>query len=224
MDSTYTISKGRRWQPLLGFILVLLLVDGWFFPPLGYFMIFCTVMAMGIGIVKGRHWCDWLCPRGSFWDWFLSRVSRNVKVPRVFRSVPFRLLWLGLLMTVLTINLIPVWKDFYLMGKPFVMLLTVTTLVGLILGVIYHPRIWCMFCPMGTMANWLGRGKMSLIVDEKCSNCGACEKVCRMQIYAGSYREVGVATHGDCLKCYYCVEKCPAKALEFKPQPMDEAA
>jgi NAD-dependent dihydropyrimidine dehydrogenase PreA subunit len=77
---------------------------------------------------------------------------------------------------------------------------------------------------MGTMANWLGRGKMPLTVDEKCSNCGACEKVCRMQIYPGSYREAGVVSHGDCLKCHYCVENCPKKALEFKPQVMDEAA
>ena len=115
----------------------------------------------------------------------------------------------------LTINLLPVWGDFYEMGKPFVVILTVTTVVGLVLGIIYHPRIWCMFCPMGTMANWLGKGKMPLNVASNCTSCGTCEKVCRMQINPGLYREAGTVWHGDCLKCSYCVEKCPQRALSF---------
>jgi len=200
----------------LGIIMVLLLLGGWFFPPLGYFMVFCMVMAMGIGMVKGRHWCDWMCPRGSFWDLFLVRFSRNVVVPGFYRSVPFRLLWLCILMAMLTINIVPVWGDLYLMGKPFVLVLTLTTVIGLVLGVIYHPRIWCMFCPMGTMANWLGQGKKPLTIDKGCIKCGICEKVCRMQINPGAYREEGQVKHGDCLKCAYCVESCPQKALSFK--------
>lgn len=215
MSTVTTTEKHRRLQPLIGFTLVLLIIGGWFYYPLGYFLLFCMVMAVGIGVFKGRNWCDYLCPRGSFWDKYLGRFSRNVKVPSFFRSVPFRLLWLGILMTMLTINLIPVWGDFYKMGKPFVMILTVTTVVGLVLGIIYHPRIWCMFCPMGTMANWLGRGKMPLRVASSCTYCGTCEKVCRMQINPGLYREAGIVNHGDCLKCSYCIEKCPQKALSF---------
>lgn len=57
------------------------------------------------------------------------------------------------------------------------MILTVTTVVGTVFGIMYHERIWCMLCPMGTMANWLGRGKMVLKVDNACTNCGAGEKV-----------------------------------------------
>ena len=215
MKSKSVIEGRRRRQPLFGIVLIILLLGGWVYPPFGYFMIFCMVMAMGIGVVKGRHWCDWMCPRGSFWDAFLGRFSRNVKAPGFFRGVPFRLLWLGILMTMLTVNLIPLWPDFYLMGKPFVMILTVTTAVGLILGMLYQPRAWCMFCPMGTMANWLGRGKMPLVVGESCVSCGLCEKVCRIGINPGSYREIGIVTDGDCLKCSYCVENCPKQALSF---------
>lgn len=162
MENNITIEKDRQWKPLLGSSLLLLLLGGWFYPPLGYFMIVCMVMVMGISAIKGRHWCDWMCPRGSFWDTYLGRFSRNVKAPSLFRSLPFRLLWLGILMGMLTVNLVPLWPDFYLMSKPFVMILTVTTAVGLVLGMLYRPRVWCMFCPMGTMANWLGRGKMLL--------------------------------------------------------------
>jgi len=54
---------------------------------------------------------------------------------------------------------------------------------------------------MGTMANVLGRGKQPLLVSEVCNNCGRCNTVCRMQIKPGSYKDIGVVTNGDCLKC-----------------------
>lgn len=196
-------------------LLVLFLLGGWLFPPLGYFMIVCMIMAMGIGVIRGRQWCDWMCPRGSFWDFFLTRFSRNVKAPGFFRGWPFRLLWLGILMSMLAFNLIPLWPNWYQMGRPFVMILTVTTIVGLALGVVYQPRTWCMFCPMGTMANWLGRGRVPLVVTEDCRDCGLCGRSCRMQINPGAYRGTGIVADGDCLKCGICVEKCPAGALSF---------
>lgn len=215
MSTANTTEKYRRLQPYIGISLVFLIAVGWFYPPIGYFLLVCMVMGMGIGVAKGRNWCDWMCPRGSFWDSYLSYFSRRLEVPDFFRSITFRLLWVGVLMTVLIINLTPIWGDYYKMGKPFVMILTMTTAVGLLLGVIYHQRIWCMFCPMGTMANWLGRGKMPLNISNSCNQCGTCKKVCRMQIYPGSYRDAGSVQHGDCLKCSYCVEKCPKQALNF---------
>lgn len=210
------MKRNARFQVFNGVFFTMLLVGGWFYYPLGYFMIFCMLMAMVIGIVKGRWWCDWMCPRGSFWDRYLDIFSLRNKVPSFFRSNLFRLFWLGLLMSMLVVNLVPIWGDIYLMGLPFVMILTVTTVIGLVLGVIYNQRIWCMFCPMGTMANWLGRGRKSLKVSGACTGCGACEEVCRMQIYPGSYRVAGKVQHGDCLKCSYCAEKCPKSALSFE--------
>jgi NAD-dependent dihydropyrimidine dehydrogenase PreA subunit len=72
-----------------------------------------------------------------------------------------------------------------------------------------------MFCPMGTMANLLGKGKHSLLVNDSCANCGCCNQVCRMQIKPGTYRPEGVVNYGDCLKCAYCIKVCSQKALSF---------
>jgi len=211
-------------QFLIGVLLLLFIAGGWFYPPIGYFLLVCMLGAMAIGVIKGRNWCDWLCPRGSFWDRYLSPLSRKVKVPRFFRSIYFRLLWLGILMTVLVVKLTPVWGDYYKMGRPFVMILTVTTVVGLVLGVVYHHRIWCMFCPMGTMANWLGKNKRPLFVSDDCTGCGTCGEVCRMQIDPGQYKEFGVVKNGDCLKCSYCVEICPQQALSFEQETRQNTA
>jgi NAD-dependent dihydropyrimidine dehydrogenase PreA subunit len=46
-------------------------------------------------------------------------------------------------------------------------------------------------------------------------DCGACEKVCCMQISPGSFRGIGIVQHGDCLKCSNFVEICPKQALDF---------
>lgn len=205
----------KKMQIGLSLVFLALLIGGWFYYPLGYFLLACMAGAMVLGITRGRYWCDWMCPRGSFFDTLLKRISSHRKVPSLFRHPAFRCGWLLLLVAMLAIQLPPVWGDFYRMGKPLVMILTVTTVAGLLLGVIYHERTWCMACPMGTMANILGKGKMTLTVGESCTNCGICEKVCRMQINPGSYRENGQVTHGDCLKCSYCVESCPQQVLSF---------
>ena len=54
MERTTSMKRNSRRQHLLGIVLILLVAGGWLLPPLGYFMIFCMVMAMGIGAVKGR--------------------------------------------------------------------------------------------------------------------------------------------------------------------------
>jgi len=201
-------------QIILSIAFVTLLIGGWFYPPFGYFMVFCMFATMALGVIKGRKWCDWYCPRGSFYDAVLRRFSRNVAVPTLFRHPLFRAGWLALLMYMVVSKLIPVWGDFYLMGKPFVLILTVTTGVGLLFGAIYQYRIWCMFCPMGTMANLLGRGKQQIAIDEgSCIDCETCAEVCRMQIKPYGYKEAGSVSHGDCLKCQQCVENCPTGAL-----------
>lgn len=213
--TTTRIRRNRKAQFWVAMSFVGLLVGGIFYPPVGYFMLICMIAAMAFGVVKGRSWCDWMCPRGSFFDVLLKPCSRQRDVPEFFSHWAFRAAWMTILMSVLAVRLPPLWGDWYSMGKPFVTLLLVTTAVGIIFGTIYHQRIWCMFCPMGSMANLLGRKKQQLLVASSCNGCGQCEKVCRMQIDPGSYREVGIVTDGDCLKCSYCINECPQKALQF---------
>lgn len=189
------------------------------------FLVFPAFRVLHVVLYVGRHGYRGnkrpllvrlvMSKRRFFYDIILSKLSLQKPVPKFFRSVYLRIFMMMVLMTVLTVKLIPVWGDYYAMGKPFVLVLTVTTIVGIILGVIFNERIWCMFCPMGTMANWLGRGKQLLQISSGCKECGACAKVCRMQIIPQNYKTSGEVTHGDCLKCSYCVKVCPVNALSF---------
>lgn len=96
-------------------------------------------------------------------------------------------------------------------GMVFVTLCIITTSVAILFGVIIAPRAWCSFCPMGTIQRVVGRGKYKLNLDqEKCIECGKCQKVCPMQLPVNEIME-----KPDCIKCGRCVEACPKNALSF---------
>jgi hypothetical protein len=48
-----------------------------------------------------------------------------------------------------TVQSVPEWVTQYSYG--FYSLMLTSTLIGLIVMVLYRPRTWCTFCPMGTM-------------------------------------------------------------------------
>jgi ferredoxin len=116
------------------------------------------------------------------------------------------------------INLALRWPSIDRIGMFFVFMLTVTTVLGIILALIFHQRSWCYACPIGTLSNWVGRGKEELGIDSKlCTECGLCYKVCPMQIepYKFKKEKVESVADGDCLKCGLCVAACPVKALSM---------
>lgn len=205
-------------QFFIGMFFIIILIGGWFYPLLGYFIPLCMALGMGIGCFRGRKWCDWFCPRGSFFDGIIAPISPKRKIPAFFKVVPFRLGMLFLLMAMMTIQIIKRWPDPYKIGMFFVIMLSGTTTLGGILALILHQRVWCCFCPIGSMANWVGRKKYTLKINSKlCTECRLCHNVCPMQIAPYKFKKdsVEIIRDGDCLKCRSCVEVCPKNALSF---------
>lgn len=220
METLAAAIKRREYkQWTLWWVLPLVVLGGWFYPKLGYLLLVCMMAGMGIALYKGRSWCDWMCPRGASWDLLLSKISRQRKIPAFFRHPAFRVVILAVMMTVIFTQIPRAWPSIDGMGRVFVMMLTVTTVVGLVLGIPTHHRNWCTYCPVGTMGNWLGKGKYPLTINAQCNQCKTCDEVCSMQIYRWQYRpEQGqrVVPEWDCLKCGLCVEACPKGALGFE--------
>jgi ferredoxin-type protein NapH len=214
------IRRRRSRQILFWWILPFILVAGWWFPVLGYFIPLCMVAGVGIAFFKGRYWCDWLCPRGSSFDLVLSRVSFKKKIPAFFRDMKFRIFVMAVLMTVLATQLPRHWPSVDGIGRVFVVMLSITTTVGVVLGILTHHRNWCSYCPVGTLGNLLGKGKAALTITSECNECTVCDKVCPIQINRWQYHpgqgETAVIPEWDCLKCGLCVEACPQKALSLK--------
>ena len=176
------LQKVRRLkQTFLGTGFLILLGAGWFYPLIGYFIPACMVLGIGLAAFRGRSWCDWLCPRGSFEDALVARISRQRRIPEILRRTPLRVGVMSLLMGLLTFQIIRLWPDPWAIGGAFILLLTITTGVGVVLGVIYQQRTWCYLCPIGTMSNWVGQNRRPLtLASEHCLECRLCAKNCPM--------------------------------------------
>lgn len=205
-------------QPYLFWILLLFLIVGIIYPVIGIAALICMLAPVMAAPFKGRYWCGNFCPRGSFYDNVIAKISPKKPIPAVFRSTGFRILMVIFLMSVFGVQMYYAWGDLSAMGAVFVRIILITTIVGVVLGIMYHQRTWCSFCPMGTLASWLSatRKPKPLRVENTCVSCKLCTAACPLQLspYDAKANMEGF-THGDCLKCSRCIDKCPKKALSF---------
>jgi len=210
--------RRRRLKRILWLALPASLIAGFVYPPLGFVVLICMGASIGLAFKHGRAWCDF-CPRGTFFDVVMKPISPRRPLPRFLRSTGFRVFALAFVMGMMAFQLSRVWGNVPAMGFVFVRLLLGTTLLGIVLALFINARTWCTFCPMGSMASWIGKRKRPLQVHSSCASCGACDKTCPMDLSPSSHKEPGQMEHGDCLKCSACVAKCPKAALSW-----DEAA
>jgi len=200
--------------PYLGILVLIVSIGGLWYPALGYFMLLIFAAIFLISPFKGRWFCGNLCPRGSLVDFWISKISKNEKIPAVFRSfwlrIPVFLLLMGF-MGYRVMSVIGTLNMFEKIGMILVTMCIVTTAIAVILGTFLSPRAWCTFCPMGTAQNLLGGKKYQLqIKEEHCISCKKCEKVCPMQLDVCNSEAMS-----DCIKCGRCVSACPKDALHF---------
>ena len=208
----------NKLQGHLYWVLLFFLAAGLFFPAIGLLAIICMLAPVVVSVFRGRYWCGNFCPRGSFYDHVLAKFSPQKPIPAFLRSTGFRIFVLFLIMTAFSIQMYFAWGDLGAMGMVFLRVILLTTLIGIVLGVFYHQRTWCSFCPMGSLASWIAekRKPMPLMVSDKCVGCKICTKVCPMQL--APYKAKGSACgfdDADCLKCGSCVQSCPKQALSF---------
>jgi glutamate synthase (NADPH/NADH) small chain len=93
-------------------------------------------------------------------------------------------------------------------------------LATLVVMPIVGNRFWCRFlCPWGALYGLVGTmGFYKIEADmEKCTECGACDRVCEMGVPVSSLiKKSGQVKVADCVGCGRCVSSCPTQALEFK--------
>lgn len=78
-------------------------------------------------------------------------------------------------------------------------------------------RLWCRMCPMGGLIALFNRftplKRISMIhlnkIEEKCTKCGICKRVCHPQITEVYEGKGGDVTTSACTLCFRCVEMCP---------------
>ena len=225
-ESKRVIRKREITKAVIWVMLPTTIILGWIYPILGLFILVCMFSGVLIAIFKGRLWCGWFCPRGSFLENLFTRLNLHKKKEHskifiaknyaydVFKTTAFRISFLIFMMSMMLIQVYRAWPDAEKIGASLVVLLTVTTVIALVLGILVHPRAWCAFCPIGTMSSWVANKNHHLKINpEACIDCKICYKVCPVKIDPTQYKSSGKITHKDCLKCEACLRHCPTNAI-----------
>lgn len=197
-------------------ILILYLIMGFFvWPALGVVALICMLAPVVVALYKGRKWCGSYCPRGSLWDNVFTKINPRKNIPRWAKSTWFRIFMLLVIFTVFGGQMYYAWPNFDAIGLVFLRIILITTLFGAVLALLYNPRTWCNFCPMGTLASWVSVGKKPISVANTCVSCKLCAKACPMEFEP--YKARGAQfIDSDCIKCERCIHICPKKSLSFE--------
>lgn len=208
--------KRRRLQWILAPLTILVIALGWKYPALGFVVPLTMLTGLAVSFFNGRYVCGNLCPRGSFLDRLVPFISPNRPIPGAFRNNLFRLAVVVGLMGFMgyRLSLNPTsWEHW---GRVFWVMCVATTAIALILAVLFNPRTWCAFCPMGTMQSWIGGSRNRLqVVKESCRSCRKCVKACPFGLSPMADKETGMLQSADCLRCSECVCACPFDALKW---------
>jgi ferredoxin-type protein NapH len=209
------IRKRKRIQLIMWWLLPIIIFGGIFWPYIGYLVLCMMLFFFVLSAFRGRYWCGWFCPRGSFLERILVYISRNKKIPSFFKDMKFRWPVFYILISFMILRLIQSGGAAEKIGFVFVTMCTITTAIAIPLGIIFKPRVWCAFCPMGTLQGIIGRNKYLLSISADCVECGTCEKNCPIGTNPVAFKVTEKVKSIDCLRCPDCMVNCSKNALRF---------
>lgn len=189
------------------------------------------------GVLMGRFVCGFLCPFGWFQE-LLHKIpgkKHSTKRLRPLRCLKYVLLVVFVFVLPMTVlNEVGMGNPFFCKyicpagvlegGLPLAFvnsgiraslgwLFTWKSCVLLLITVlsVFFYRPFCKWlCPLGAMYALLNRvSACRYTVDKKkCTKCGACAKVCKMDVEV--YK---TPNHGECIRCGDCIKTCPHHAI-----------
>ncbi len=79
----------------------------------------------------------------------------------------------------------------------------------------YHGRLFCnSFCPAGAILGLISRTSiLKIAINTKtCTECGACEKVCKANCIDSETKKIN---YPACISCFNCLKVCPTDAVIY---------
>ena len=187
-----------------------------------------------LAILFGPVFCGWICPFGSFQEW-LGKIGRKIFKKKYNRFLPYAIdKWLRFLrylllawvvyMTAVSGKLIFADIDPYFALFNF---WSGEAAIGglIILGVviilsIFVERPFCKYaCPYGAVLGIFNLVRIFKIRrnEQTCTNCGACDRACPMNIEISKVKAV---LNHQCITCLKCTSEqaCPVgETIELTP-------
>jgi ferredoxin-type protein NapH len=192
-------------------------------------LVLTAIIPIVAAMLLGRVFCSWICPM-SLLSEIVTVIRRGLdRLGVAFFSWPVTsLLKYAVLAVGLLFVLVFSVSFFFPMYPPRIIsdmirdsLLSSPPVSGIvIIGVmllaelLFVERLWCRcLCPGGAVYSILGWTRFLRICrdDDKCTDCGDCDKVCPHDLLPAS---TALAT-GECDNCGLCKRACEPKALSY---------
>lgn len=158
-----TVRTRRVFDSLaLAFVLAVA-IGGWFYPVAGLALAVLMAAALALsllsrfGAARKRAFCNGVCPRGRALAFALKPFASGRPLPRSFADLSLRRGLCGFMMFCVIGSLVRAlpglegYPAFAAAGRIFWGLCLISLAGGLVLGLLYRPRAWCVVCPMGTL-------------------------------------------------------------------------
>lgn len=98
---------------------------------------------------RGKIHCQKYCPRGSLLARVLESISLKNKLPKFMASKKFKNGLLTAMVLLFSISMYHAGFNFNRIAFAMFRFMSMSLLVGIITGIIFKPRSWCVVCPMG---------------------------------------------------------------------------
>lgn len=199
------------------------------------FSFYVTGFLLAVGILFGRLVCGWICPFGLIQEIIHKIPSPKLKLWKGLNLIKYIILIVFvILMPVIAVNYMGMGQPAFCQyicpagtlegGIPLLtthpeLRQTIGALFGLkaailvltLIGCVFIYRFFCkMICPLGAIYGLLNKISMYHIKidDDKCTECGRCAKVCKMDVDPAKN-----PNSAECIRCGKCAESCPSKAI-----------
>ncbi|MCK8058829.1 MULTISPECIES: 4Fe-4S ferredoxin [unclassified Fusibacter] len=106
---------------------------------------------------EGKVHCRKYCPRGSLLQRALEGISINGDMPKFMTTRHFKNILLGLMLTVFSVSMTHAAPDFTKMAFAMFRFMSLSLIIGILMGIFFKPRSWCVVCPMGHGAGLIDR-------------------------------------------------------------------
>jgi len=181
-----------------------------------------------LAVIGNKMICGWACPFGALQEIIYSipilRRIKQKKLPFILTNTIraglflFTLLFLfGIIGASKGFVIYHYVNPFNLFNLDFESLSILLTVIIALGGAFIIYRPFCqLICPFGFIS-WIAE-KFSIfrirIDKDKCTQCGACIKVCPLEAAKG--RVAGNKLPADCFSCARCLNVCPVDAIQYK--------
>jgi len=147
------------WKHISIALVLALSVGGFFVPALGLGVIGLILFALISNARASRSFCAGFCPNGRSLSVAFKQTSRNRKLPKLFASREFRRALCAFIMFCVVSLLARSDGSVAAIGRIFWAIYVASIGISTAAALLWKPRAWCAFCPMGTLQDTLRGSK-----------------------------------------------------------------